>query len=53
MEGSHHVFTREGVFGILVLQPANGKAKAYQVKQVRRKLAAHGLTTDPDADEQP
>jgi hypothetical protein len=30
-----NVFTREGVAGILNLQPVSGKAKAYQVKQVR------------------
>ncbi len=34
--GSHHIFTRVGVAEILNLQPKASKAKAYQVKQVRR-----------------
>ena len=33
---SHRVFTRDGVYEIINLQPAkDGKAKFYQVKQVR------------------
>ncbi|NJM77447.1 MAG: type II toxin-antitoxin system HicA family toxin [Acaryochloridaceae cyanobacterium RU_4_10] len=35
IRGSHHIFTKEGVQEILNLQPKQGKAKAYQVKQVR------------------
>lgn len=35
IRGDHHIFSREGVVDILNLQPKGGKAKAYQVKQVR------------------
>ena len=35
IRGDHHIFTREGVEEILNLQPRDGKAKPYQVKQVR------------------
>ncbi len=43
IRGSHHIFTREGVDEILNLQPRNAKAKAYQVKQVRRILIKYRL----------
>ena len=47
LRGSHHVFSRDGVSEILNLQPRGGKAKPYQVKQVRSvilkyRLARHG-----------
>lgn len=35
IRGSHHIFTREAVEEILNLQPKEGNAKPYQVKQVR------------------
>lgn len=35
INGDHHIFTRNDVEEILNLQPKNGKAKIYQVKQVR------------------
>jgi len=35
VRGSHHIFSKTGVEEILNLQPRYGKAKAYQVKQVR------------------
>ncbi|MBM4183891.1 MAG: type II toxin-antitoxin system HicA family toxin [Gemmatimonadetes bacterium] len=42
--GSHHVFGRDGVAEIINLQPdKSGRAKRYQVKQVRRVLAKYGL----------
>lgn len=42
--GSHHIFTREGVREIIDLQPADdGKAKVYQVRQVRALLEQYGL----------
>jgi HicA toxin of bacterial toxin-antitoxin, len=38
-KGSHHIFTRPGVPLLLNLQPEHsGKAKAYQVRQVRHVL---------------
>ncbi len=35
VRGSHHIFSKDGLEEILNLQPKQGKAKAYQVKQVR------------------
>jgi hypothetical protein len=33
--GSHRIFYKEGLEEIINIQPKNGKAKPYQVKQVR------------------
>jgi hypothetical protein len=41
--GDHHIFTKEGVLEIINLQPVNGKAKSYQVKQVRNLLRNYHL----------
>jgi hypothetical protein len=42
--GGHHIFTREGVTEIINLQPLpGGKAKAYQVKQVRQLVTKYEL----------
>jgi hypothetical protein len=35
IRGDHHVFTKSGVEEIINLQPQGGKAKPYQVRQVR------------------
>lgn len=44
VKGSHHIFTREDVAEILNLQPLpGGKAKPYQVRQVRQIIARYGL----------
>ena len=43
IRGSHHIFTREDIDGILNLQPKKGKAKPYQVKQVRRLILKYRL----------
>ena len=43
IRGDHHIFTREGVAEILNLQPRSGKAKPYQVKQVRTVITAYQL----------
>ncbi len=43
VRGSHHIFTREDVVEILNLQPLGGKAKAYQVKQVREVIIEYGI----------
>lgn len=48
IRGSHHIFSREGVEEILNLQPRNGKAKPYQVKQVRTVITAYGLVAAND-----
>jgi|LGVF01.1.fsa_nt_gb hypothetical protein len=37
IRGDHYIFTKENVFEIINLQPLkDGKAKPYQVKQVRK-----------------
>ena len=41
--GGHHIFSRDDVVEILNLQPKKGKAKPYQVKQVRAVILAYGL----------
>lgn len=42
-KGSHTIFFREGVDEILNLQPKAGKAKPYQVKQVRDLILKYQL----------
>jgi hypothetical protein len=46
IRGSHHIFTRDGVAEILNLQPKAGKAKPYQVKQVRGVIVSYGLARE-------
>lgn len=47
IKGSHHIFGKEHVQEILNLQPLpSGKAKAYQVKQVRNLLVRYKLAGD-------
>ena len=44
IRGDHHIFTRDGVEEIINLQPLrDGKAKAYQVRQVRQIITKYGL----------
>ena len=48
IRGSHHIFTREDVLEILNLQPKKGKAKPYQVKQVRGVILKYRLAGDDE-----
>lgn len=48
VKGSHHIFTRDGVAEILNLQPKGGKAKPYQVKQVREVIIDNSLAGETD-----
>jgi len=44
LKGSHHIFARPGVLILLNLQPEkDGKAKGYQIRQVRRVLMQFNL----------
>ncbi len=43
IRGDHHIFTMGGVEEILNLQPREGKAKSYQVKQVRNIILKYDL----------
>lgn len=49
INGSHHIFGREGIAEILNLQPfPSGKAKPYQVKQVRNVIVRYKLAGESD-----
>ena len=44
VKGSHHIFLKDGVAEIINLQSqSGGKAKAYQVKQVRSLILKYKL----------
>ncbi|HEY3172913.1 MAG TPA: type II toxin-antitoxin system HicA family toxin [Thermoanaerobaculia bacterium] len=43
IRGSHHIFARHGIEEILNLQPRQGKAKPYQVRQVRGVILKYRL----------
>ncbi len=44
IKGDHHIYHREGIEEIINLQPLkDGKAKAYQVKQVRMIIFKYRL----------
>ncbi len=43
IKGSHHIFYKEGINEIINIQPLGAKAKAYQVKQVRRLILKYKL----------
>jgi predicted RNA binding protein YcfA (HicA-like mRNA interferase family) len=43
INGSHHIYFREGIIEIINLQPIKNKAKPYQVKQVRELLIKYKL----------
>jgi len=43
VSGSHHIFTRPGIHERINIQREGGKAKPYQVRQVRRILASYKL----------
>ena len=44
IKGSHHIFFKKGVVEIINLQSLkNGKAKAYQVRQVRNIIIKYEL----------
>ncbi|MGR3320011.1 MAG: type II toxin-antitoxin system HicA family toxin [Candidatus Anammoxibacter sp.] len=42
-EGSHNVFTKEGINERINLQSEGAKAKGYQVKQIRKILTYYPL----------
>ena len=43
IRGGHHIFTRADVAEIINLQPRGGKAKPYQVRQVRDLIRHYQL----------
>ena len=48
INGDHHILSRTGVEEIINIQPLrNGKAKVYQIKQVRRIITRYHLEVEP------
>ncbi len=47
VRGSHYIFFKDGVAEIMNLQPKGGKAKPYQVKQVRHVILKYKLGGEP------
>ncbi len=43
IQGSHHIFAMKDIEEILNIQPKKGKAKAYQVKQIRNVILKYHL----------
>ena len=44
VKGDHHIFSKDKIVEIINIQPLrNGKAKAYQVKQVRNLILKYKL----------
>lgn len=43
IRGDHHIFIKDGVEEIVNLQPKGGKAKPYQVRQVRKIILRYRL----------
>lgn len=46
IRGDHFIFTKDGIDEIINLQPKNGMAKPYQVKQVREIMVRYHLGGD-------
>ena len=42
-KGSHRIYYKDGVAEVINIQPRNGKAKPYQVKQVRELLLKYKI----------
>lgn len=43
IKGDHHIFTKKNIIEIINIQPKNGKAKPYQIKQVRSLILKYKL----------
>jgi hypothetical protein len=46
IRGGHFIYVRQGVAEIINLQPRGGKAKPYQVRQVRGLVMRYALTLE-------
>jgi hypothetical protein len=52
IRGSHHIFSKDGIEEILNLQPRDGgRAKPYQVKQVRDLILKYQLAVETTHEE--
>ena len=45
-KGSHRIYYKDGIVEIINVQPRNGKAKPYQVKQVRELLLKYKINIE-------
>lgn len=43
IRGDHHIFIKDNVEEIINIQPKSGKAKSYQVKQIRNLIVKYHL----------
>ncbi|MFB6306278.1 MAG: type II toxin-antitoxin system HicA family toxin [Flavobacteriales bacterium] len=43
VKGSHHIFYKSNIYEIINVQEYNGKAKPYQVKQIRVLILKYKL----------
>jgi len=43
IKGSHHIYYRQDIEEILILQPKGSQAKDYQIKQVRNVILKYRL----------
>ncbi|MGA2141446.1 MAG: type II toxin-antitoxin system HicA family toxin [Brevinematales bacterium] len=43
IKGSHHIYRKSGIDERINIQPENGKAKAYQIRQLRDIIIRYGL----------
>jgi hypothetical protein len=50
IDGSHHVYWRDDLESIVNLQSKKGKAKPYQVRQVRNLILDHALDLELEDD---
>ena len=46
VSGSHHIFSHSGVPELINLQEVGGRAKPYQVRQLRGLVARYSLTME-------
>lgn len=47
VKGSHHILYKTGIVEIINIQPLNnGKAKAYQIKQIRNLIIKYNLVSN-------
>ena len=48
VKGDHFIYSKDGVAEIINIQPDKGKAKPYQVKQVREIILRYRMGEDDD-----
>lgn len=46
ISGSHHIFSKSGIFEKINIQPRRGHVKAYQLQQIRKVVEKYGLNEE-------